>query len=135
MTALSRLVLNSNTGLCGFLPGSFATLAGAVTSPGSSIGTSCASPPPSPPTPPSPPPDASTVLLALKASISNWPGQALLPGWDLSVAPDWCTWAGVTCSSGLVVSISLNSYGLVGTLPSGVSAIGSLTQLLLAGNS
>lgn len=50
-------------------------------------------------------------------------------------AAEYCTWYGVTCSSGVTLeSLDLSQLGLVGTLPSTMAALGTISSLNLAYN-
>ncbi|EYU39896.1 hypothetical protein MIMGU_mgv1a022142mg [Erythranthe guttata] len=75
-------------------------------------------------------------LLALKASITKDPTQALISWSDSDSTP--CSWAGITCDrthSSRVISISLPNKNLTGYIPSEISALAFLTSLDLSHNS
>ncbi|KAL7138546.1 hypothetical protein ABFS83_10G171100 [Erythranthe nasuta] len=75
-------------------------------------------------------------LLALKASITKDPTQALISWSDSDSTP--CSWAGITCDrthSSRVTSISLPNKNLTGYIPSEISALSFLTSLDLSHNS
>lgn len=114
LSAVTRLVFTSNTGMCGLLPGVLAT-AGRVVATSTGLGVACPSPPPppmpppSPPPSPSPPPGPSSALLALRtAAGATWP--AGYESW--LVTSDPCVpapWPGVSCSgAGSVIGVDLS---------------------------
>lgn len=118
---------------------------------------------PSPPSPPPPPPavpSQRTALLAFLDSITDVGGDpsGALTSWSHSTSE--CTWAGVTCDTGNMVTaidvsnsdlhlawlpdefqylqnlktLSLGGNGFGGTLPHSWSKLTALTELLLANN-
>ena len=129
LTALARLVLHSNTRVCGTLPGVLATVGRVVTT-NTGLGAVC---PPPPPAPPAPPPSQAGALLSLRYAMANWPAADNLYGWDYSVA-DACSWGGVVCSGTVATEVDLGFWGLQGTLPDELAYASGLTKLVLTGN-
>ena len=85
------------------------------------------------------------MLLALKASVTNWPAFKAatgLSGWDDPAAPGApCNWGGVTCNgAGRVSRLALDcitasacKVTASGTLPTQLASLSNLTALLLRG--
>ena len=61
---------------------------------------------------------------------ANWTNNT---GW-LGAEGTECSWFGVSCENGNVVSINLSSNGLVGTIPSSLSQFSELRNLILNNN-
>ncbi|WOL14188.1 putative inactive receptor kinase [Canna indica] len=62
------------------------------------------------------------ALLAFRGAV----GRSVLSTWNSSAANAPCSWQGVTCESGRVVSLRLPGAGLIGRIP---AALGNLTAL------
>ncbi|XP_010253958.1 PREDICTED: leucine-rich repeat receptor protein kinase EMS1-like isoform X1 [Nelumbo nucifera] len=69
------------------------------------------------------------ALMAFKSVLRNPEGIA-----DWGEGPSPCTWTGITCGNGSVVSISLPHLGLQGTLPLELGSLSNLELLDLADN-
>ena len=136
MTALTRLILSTNS-MCGSIPGpSWNSTAGLVvyTSP---LGTPCPAPPPPPPSPPTPPPPPPTIghaLYSLQGVVTSasWTASGL--NWTSSSDPCVNAWTRVTCSGGVPVSVDLSYKSLVGSLPSLWNFVPSLQSISMASN-
>ncbi|WCJ18496.1 Leucine-rich receptor-like protein kinase family protein [Euphorbia peplus] len=73
-----------------------------------------------------------TTLLALKQGF-HFP-QPLFTSWNSSTPTSICSWVGVTCSHGRVVSLDLTDFSLYGTVSPRISGLDRLVNLSLAGN-
>lgn len=104
MTSMFRLNLDSNSQVCGSLPGQWA---GKVTYSGTTMLTACPSPPP----PPAPPPSPGNVLLSLKAGITDDPDN-WTAGWTAPNTADQCSWLGVACSDGAVTGLDMQQFNV-----------------------
>ncbi|WOL14186.1 putative inactive receptor kinase [Canna indica] len=62
------------------------------------------------------------ALLAFRGAV----GRSVLSTWNSSAANAPCSWQGVSCESGRVVSLRLPGAGLIGRIP---AALGNLTAL------
>ncbi|WOK97708.1 hypothetical protein Cni_G06416 [Canna indica] len=72
------------------------------------------------------------ALLSFKASMEADP-YASMANWN-STGVNPCSWNGITCSEGKVVSISLPNKGLMGFLPSSFAPLSSLRHINLRSN-
>ena len=72
------------------------------------------------------------LFTATSTSMTTWVNGAST---CLNPAITPCSWFGVVCSSGVVVSISLRQSGLTGVLPVSVGTMTGLTSLDLSANS
>ena len=72
------------------------------------------------------------ALIALYNSTdgANWTTNT---GWNGAAGTE-CDWAGVTCTSGTVTGIKLNSHKLTGSIPAELGNLTSLEELDLTGN-
>jgi len=72
-----------------------------------------------------------TALEALYNSTdgSNWTDHT---GWLATTTP--CSWYGITCDSGHVIQIILDSNQLSGSLPPALGSLAALQQLFMEGN-
>ena len=61
---------------------------------------------------------------------ANWTNKT---GW-LGAPGTECTWHGISCAGGRLVSLSLRSNQLTGTIPSSIGSLSNLATLLLDGN-
>lgn len=94
LTAITRLSLTNNAGVCGALPAPWnAAGSNRVQFSGTAIPSACPNPPP----PPLPPPSPTNVLYALRLAADSWP--ATLRSWDGASDPCGGQWSGVLCSS------------------------------------
>lgn len=77
-----------------------------------------------------------SALLAFKASISHDPTSSLA-SWNVSSAPDYCTWHGIGCANGThhVSHLVLDSNELTGTLTPQLGALSHLSNLSIHNNS
>ncbi|KAJ6796592.1 receptor protein kinase-like protein ZAR1 [Iris pallida] len=76
--------------------------------------------------------DEGLALLSFKSSIQQDPSNSLL-NWNSSDSTP-CSWNGVTCKSSEVVSVSIPSQSLVGTLSPSLFSIPSLRHINLRTN-
>ncbi|CAL9173957.1 unnamed protein product [Musa hybrid cultivar] len=72
------------------------------------------------------------ALLSFKACMQEDPG-ASLANWNSS-GDDPCSWNGISCKEGKVVSISLPKNRLLGSLPSSLGSLSSLRHINLRSN-
>ncbi|RWV86619.1 hypothetical protein GW17_00051473 [Ensete ventricosum] len=72
------------------------------------------------------------ALLSLKSCMQEDPG-ASLANWNAS-GDDPCSWNGISCKEGKVVSISLPKNRLLGYLPSSLGSLSSLRHINLRSN-
>ncbi|KAL5566421.1 hypothetical protein UlMin_029585 [Ulmus minor] len=72
------------------------------------------------------------ILLKLKQGF-EFPEPGLIT-WNPSEPSSVCSWAGIRCSRGRVVSLDLTDLNLSGSVSPLVSSLGHLTDLSLAGN-
>ncbi|XP_072995604.1 receptor protein kinase-like protein ZAR1 [Typha latifolia] len=72
------------------------------------------------------------VLLSFKSSIREDP-EGSLSNWNAS-DPDPCSWNGITCKDGGVVSLSIPKKRLAGFLPSALGSLPSLRHVNLRNN-
>ncbi len=126
MTALTRLVLSNNVGMCGDIPGSWAGTS-RVQFTGSNLTRTCTIAAAATPT---------GALFALRlAAGSSWPAAGLsgwAPGTDPCGPP---AWSGVTCSGSSISAVDLSFQGLSGVLPTELQHLGaSVTSLDLGNN-
>ena len=69
---------------------------------------------------------AATALLSFRAAITADP-SGTLAGWTQGTP--LCSWRGVTCNSGRVVSLELPRMGLTGILPGELAGLSYLRKL------
>lgn len=74
-----------------------------------------------------------TALLSFKSSVSYDPDDSL-SNWNSSIDENPCSWNGITCKQGKVVSLSIPRKGLVGYLPAALGSLSSLRHLNLRSN-
>ena len=93
-------------------------------------------PPPAPVPPPAPPATIAAEKAALRSLYAASSGAAWRNRVNWTVNEDHCTWFGVECSSatGRVVSFSLYDNLLIGTIPSGLSALAAVQYFALSTN-
>ncbi|GAV87462.1 Pkinase domain-containing protein/LRR_1 domain-containing protein/LRRNT_2 domain-containing protein/LRR_7 domain-containing protein [Cephalotus follicularis] len=72
------------------------------------------------------------VLVSLKQGFES-PEPALI-SWNTTNPSSVCSWAGIQCSSGRVVSLDLKDLNLCGSVSPQISRLDRLTNLSLAGN-
>ncbi|KAK1385895.1 leucine-rich repeat receptor-like serine/threonine-protein kinase BAM3 [Heracleum sosnowskyi] len=58
----------------------------------------------------------------------------VLSTWDSSKPSSFCSWVGIKCSEGRVISLELSNMSLGGSVSPAVSSLGMLTELSLDGN-
>ena len=115
MTSLTRLIVSSNTDLCGAYPGSWTS--SLVTSTGTLLGGTCAQ---------------TAGLLAVKTAVtSSWPFAS---GWTDATDPCTDSWSAVTCTGSVVTGLDLGFYSLAGSLAADFSKVAGLQNLKLADN-
>ena len=106
LTALTKLVLSSNTLMCGQLPAAFSA-AGVASTTSTRIGSACPSPPP-------PPPSSAGWVLALRSAVTpaSWP--AGFTGWTTTSDPclGGVPWTGVSCTGSSITSVDISYSGL-----------------------
>ncbi|XP_008810049.2 receptor protein kinase-like protein ZAR1 [Phoenix dactylifera] len=73
-----------------------------------------------------------SALLSFKASIREDP-EGSLGNWNSS-DPNPCSWNGITCREGVVISLSIPKKRLAGFLPSALGSIPSLRHINLRNN-
>jgi hypothetical protein len=76
--------------------------------------------------------------IGLCALITSTNIQSKIPAWNCTNVASKCSspvWTGLTCSAGQVISLSLNSQSLTGSIPSTISTLTGLTNLYLGYNS
>ncbi|CAH9081684.1 unnamed protein product [Cuscuta epithymum] len=74
------------------------------------------------------------ALVSLKHFLSSSPADYVLESWNTSNQTTVCSWTGIKCKHGRVVSISLSGMGLYGSVSPQIAAMDGLTELLLDGN-
>lgn len=119
---MSRLVVQGNAGMCGFLPSPWTTTLVSITDTG--LGAACTVPP-----------GPKLGLLNIRGAVTaaSWTSAAI-GGWTTDTEPCSGTWDGVTCSSGQVTVLDLGGAQLDGSIPSSASYLTDLTTLVLLGN-
>ena len=86
-------------------------------------------------------PDAGSPICTVQTEIPEIECNALVTLYESTGGPDWvdntdwlititpCSWLGVTCSEGHVATLALVQNGLIGTIPSELGNLTSLTRL------
>ncbi|KAE8727248.1 Leucine-rich repeat receptor-like serine/threonine-protein kinase BAM1 [Hibiscus syriacus] len=72
------------------------------------------------------------VLVALKHGFES--PEPMLSSWNSSDPSSLCSWTGIGCSGGRVVSLDLTSMNVCGSVSPRISILDRLTNLSLAGN-
>ena len=116
MTSLVHLFAQSNSAMCGPLPGTWTT--SKVSTTGTLLGSLCAQ---------------TSGLLSLVSSVTpaSWP--VYMSGWTNATDP-CSSWTGVTCTGPVVTSLNLAYFSLVGSLPSNLYLVSGLRSLSLTSN-